>query len=701
MSRSLSKARIILATFVIGLGLAGIAAHTYLGAFSKDTRGVLAVLDHIFDLTLALGLLTILLGVGNLLGEKLKLSFVGTAEEIAFSLFLGMGAIGSSVLILGLLGLLHPLPILLLLVVSVGISRRRFSRLYRVTIEGFRRVTLTRETRIVGLLFASLVIFLLLRAATPPNTADEVIYHLPVTKSFVEQGRVYPMFDNALGNLPFLVHMIYALCLMADSDIAARVFSLFLAVGTALALYGFCSRYLTRRVGVVAIFAFFAAGMVVEVAISTRIDVSLAGVLFLATYAIINYFESERIGWLWVSALLAGFSLGIKHSAGIWLVLIGVMYLFEALIRKRQRVVTTLGRGIAYAVIAAAIASPWYIKNYVWFHNPLYPLITGEVAQFGENELRYFNGEDERKLEAHFQTALAEIPGVVQEQEKAIADAANARIERNAFRWWDLFLKPNSFLMTEPHQYPNYLFLTIPFLIFLRKPRPVLVLLVLASAFVFAITWTSWIGRYLLPAYPPLTIVAAYVITNLSERYNLLRKLPIYLLAVALGVIVSAGVLSMRYFNSLGFVTGMASRRDVQLPLTYYKPIDFINSNLPHNARVMLMGAQLSYGIERPHTSDESWFSTKWRRLLVSNDSLEQVHGDLKRQGFTHILYSPGIFTFAATMGTKGTGGWDLIATEGVEHQLLRNWSTFTLYQQKYLETVYADKYQYYVFRLR
>ena len=157
----------------------------------------------------------------------------------------------------------------------------------------------------------------------------------------------------------------------------------------------------------------------------------------------------------------------------------------------------------------------------------------------------------------------------------------------------------------------------------------------------------------------------------------------------------------MRKFNSLGFVTGMVSRRDVQLPLTYYKPINFINNNSQQDARVMLMGAQLSYGLERPHTSDESWFSTKWRRLLVANDSLEQVHEDLKRQGFTHILYSPTIFTYAATMGTKGTGGWDLIATEGVEHQLLRNWSTFTLYQQKHLETVYADKNQYYVLRLK
>ena len=684
----------------LALCLASIVAHYAVGV-RDDVTGVAAFLNNVFHLTLALSISVVLTFVGHAIARLLRVSFANGPEEISFSLFLGTGVVGLCVLGLGLLGILQPWAILLLTGMLLIASWQSLSRIYRVIGKGFRGILQTRETKVVAALFICLVVFIALRAANPPNAADELIYHLPVTQSLVEQGRVYPVFDNALGNLPFLIHMTYALFLMEDSDIGARLFSLCLAIGAALALYGFCSRYLTRRVGVVAMFAFFAAGMVVEVAITTRIDVSLAGILFLATYAIINYFESERIGWLWISALLAGFSLGIKHSAGIWLLLLGAMYLFKALIRKKQRVLTTLGRGLVYAAIAAAIASPWYIKNYVWFQNPLYPLITGEVAQFGDKGFRYFDANDERKLEAHFQIARAEIPAVVQEQERTIQDAANTRIERNAFRWWNLFLTPNTFLMAEPNQYPNYLFLIIPFLIFVRKQRLVVLLLVLACAFVFAITWSSWIGRYLLPAYPPLTIVAAYVITTLSERYNLLRKLPIYLLAGALGVIVSAGVLSMRKFNSLGFVTGMVSRRDVQLPLTYYKPINFINYDLPQNARVMLMGAQLSYGLQRPHTSDESWFSTKWRRLLVKNDSLEEVHEDLKRLGVTHILYSPTIFTYAAAMGTKGTGGWDLIATENLEHQLLRNWSTFTLYRHKYLENVYADQNQYYVFRLK
>src|ERR1051325_2053566 len=88
-----------------------------------------------------------------------------------------------------------------------------------------------------------MIAFLVMRAATPPNAPDEIIYHLSVTNDFVKHGGVFPLFDNSLGNFPFLIHMVYAIGKLAGSEIAARIFSLFLAVGTSLGIFGFCARY--------------------------------------------------------------------------------------------------------------------------------------------------------------------------------------------------------------------------------------------------------------------------------------------------------------------------------------------------------------------------------------------------------------------------------------------------------------------------
>jgi 4-amino-4-deoxy-L-arabinose transferase-like glycosyltransferase len=693
----------ILLTSLAAIGFAAVAAHIYLDS-PEDAKGVLAVLDHVFDVTLALALTVTSVSVGYAVCEGFRFKFANAAEAIGVSLFVGTGVIGLTVLFLGLASLLRPIPIAAMLAVCIVFSRRSWMRLYPRIKATIQSLTSTREAAVVTTIYFSLIVFLTLRAAVPPTAADEVIYHLPVTSDFVQHGAVHPMFDNSLGNLPFLIHMIYTICLLAGSDIAARVISLFLAVGTSFAIFGFCARYLSTQVAAVAAFAFFAAGMVVEVAVTSRIDVSLAGMLFTCTYAMVNYLDTGHRGWLWVSAALAGFSLGIKHTAVLWLTLVGFMYLIQRLIMNRDRILPVLGAGVLYSLIAFSIASPWYIKNYVWFHNPVYPLLTGEVAEFGPNGIRYFDANDERRLDAHFDVARAEMPDVVAAQEKELTDAVNSRVQRHPLRWWEYFVKPSNYLMSEPFHYPNYLFLVITFLVFMKRPKWISWLLILSLGFIFAVTWTSWIARYLLPAYPALTIVVSYTLIELSERLKSRRasmeRLPLYAVACALAVVIAAGVKTMTTFNSVSFLTGHTSRRETVSRFTYYEPIRFINS-LPSNARILVIGAQLTYGIEREHLTDEGWFATKWRRVLVHNASYEGINEDLKKQHFTHIFYSDGIFKFAAIMGTQGTGGTDMMSVNqkelspearrlGPEYQLLRNWSTFTLYKSKFLETLYS-----------
>src|SRR5262249_11151604 len=156
---------------------------------------------------------------------------------------------------------------------------------------------------------------------------------------------------------------------------------------------------------------------------------------------------------------------------------------------------------------------------------------------------------DERRIDAHFNVARAEMSEVVAAQEKELTDAVNARVQRHPLRWWEYFFKPGHYLMAEPFHYPNYLFLFIPFLVFLKRPKWMLWLLVLSLGFVFAVTATSWIARYLLPAYPALTIVASYTLVELSERVRLrfasLEKLYLYAVAAALAAVIAGGVKSM------------------------------------------------------------------------------------------------------------------------------------------------------------
>ena len=684
--------------------LASVLAHLYIVG-NADSHGVIAILERVFDFALTLCLAALVIMIGRTVARWFRLKFETIAEDFAFSFFLGTGVLGLSVLGLGLIGLLRPWPTATLILVYIAIVTRDFPNFYTLIGDSFRNIVGSRKSIILCALFFCTIAVFALRAATPLHIGDESIYHLPVARQFVNEGRVFPNFNNSLGNFPFLIQMVYALCLMAGSDVAPKLFSLSIAIFSSLGLYGFCARYLSQRVGLIALFGFFGAGMVVEVAVTARIDVSLAGMLFMATYAMINFLDTKRSEWLWVSAMLSGFSLGIKHSAGLWLVLLALMFVIESL-RARRDIVSVVKQIFVYTFISLAFASPWYIKNAIWFHNPVYPLITGEVAEFGSQDIRFFDSNDERRLDAHFAMAQKEIPEVVKQQETQLADAVSRRPSRHPLRFWEFFVKPNSYLMSEPFHFSNYMFLIIPLLLFVRRHRWVTWLLGLSLVFVFSVTYASWIARFLLPAYPPLTIVASYTLSNfcdqLNSRASWTSRLPAWVVALSLSVVVIVSAIWIKTTNGLQFLTGRMSRQEFLTQLPYYGPFAFINSNLPSNARIMLLGVQPNYDIERDYLTDETWFATKWRRLLAQHASLEEVNDELKRQGVTHVFYSPGLFTYAAMTGLQGAGGMQLVEGSerkqtgesqrlGAEYVLLRNWATFTLYQTKFLETVYTD----------
>lgn len=694
-------------TLLAVLAGGSVYAHVHLSGQEDDYTGGLAILDRLFDLFLATLLIGLAFGVGRAITGKIGLVFDNVAEEIGLSVVIGAGVVGLSLLALGLAGTLKPLPIIILFLLLVAICARRLGGLYQAVAKEYRSVATTRIKRFAALLVALFVVLLILRAATPPHSYDEAIYHLSVAKLFAAKGRVFPVYDNWAGNMPFLVQMIYAACLIFGSDIAAKLFSLGLTLTCAISLYGFCARFLNRRAGAVAMIGFFGAGMVVEVGTTSRIDVTLGCMLFLATHSMIVYLESKQTGWLLMSAALSGFALGTKYSAGVWLALLGAMFLYETLVTSREKLRIVIRQGFLYVLIAAAVASPWFIKNLVWFQNPVYPFMTGEIAEVADGSVRYFTADDERRLEAHFQTVRTQMPEAVATLEHELAQAASRREQRHPFRVWEYFIYPDKYGMGEPYHDPNNLFLITPLLLFLRKRRWTVWLAILSLGFYVAVVRTSWVARILLPVYPAMTVLAAYVISEAAERakarVRIAALLPAIAILIALGPVALATVLQMRQGGDLSFITGSRSRREYMYGAFYYPAIDFINHNLPSNARVLMIGAQMCYDMRREYVADVNWDTTEWRRVLARNTSMDDVNVELKARGITHVLFSPSLFAFAAQIGREGLPEVSAsIKTSGPDYApQLRTLATFGFYQTRFLDQVYSDKLGYHLYQIR
>ncbi len=703
---------IAIASLILLLG-AALYAHIHIASVGEDYTGPLAFLDRVFDIFLA----SALIGVGFCVGRKIlrfwSLSFASIAEEFSFSVMLGTGVLALAVLGLGLVGLLKSLPVSLLVLLLVAATYKEVMRLFAALKEMLANATATRTGKILALLFCLLVGILLLRAATPPHAFDDAIYHLSVTDAFVRRGQVYPIIDNSAGNISFLIQMIYAVCLLAKADIAAKIFCLFLALICALSLYGFGARFFSRRTGVIALFAFFAAGMVVEVAVTTRIDVSLACMLWVATYAMILYFQTQQRGWFYASAMLAGFAIGIKYTAGVWLFLLGLMFLIESFRKKTSPVLTIVRLAVVYASIAFALASPWFIKNWIWFHNPIYPFITGEVADYSSGQAKYFTPEDELKLEAHFENARRANPSLVEERRQELEKIVSERVIQRPPYFWEYFTKPDTYNFPEYFHYPNYLFLLVPLLIFVPRHRWLIWLSILSTAFFILMTEISWFPRYLLPLYPPLTLISAYVLTELTNRIkekdtgesriSPATLIVVIVLALTVGFIALLSMGLALRVKDINFVSGQTSRRNFMFIAFYHPPLDFINRQLPENSRVMMLGAQMSYGLKRDYIADISLEATEWRRLLIRNTSLADVNNDLKHRGITHVLVAYDSFRWGATRSGKGSvENLQAAQTSRPDYYVqLRNWATLDQYSSNFLEPLYSDKFGFMLYKLK
>ena len=97
-SKNFRRALVLLAA---ALCIAATVAHFFLKASAENAMGPLAVLDHVFDLVVALLISFVILCAGHTLVKRFEPQFTTQSEHLAFSFFLGTGKMALLVLLIG------------------------------------------------------------------------------------------------------------------------------------------------------------------------------------------------------------------------------------------------------------------------------------------------------------------------------------------------------------------------------------------------------------------------------------------------------------------------------------------------------------------------------------------------------------------------------------------------------------------------
>lgn len=330
------------------------------------------------SLAIWLAVLWVCVGAGAGIALRLRAGGSRLAEELPLAAALGMGVLSYGVLALGLLGALSLWSTLALLLVLAATSWRQMLRIARALPGAIRSLGPFR-LRLLPISLVLLVAFCatLLAALAPARELDydSLVYHLAVPEIWLQDGRIHPIPWLTHSNFPFTMEMLYLFGLLLRGQIVAKLFHFGCGWLLVCAVFAFARRWWGARAGWLGAAIFAAIPLVGWEMTTAYNELALALYAFLAVCALWRYLDGrargEGAGWLWVAAILCGLGMGVKMLAGaVFLFALAALVwgLRNAPHRGRAARQTAL-----FALIAAAVAAPWYLKSYLWTGNPVYP----------------------------------------------------------------------------------------------------------------------------------------------------------------------------------------------------------------------------------------------------------------------------------------------------------------------------------------
>jgi hypothetical protein len=272
--------------------------------------------------------------------------------------------------------------------------------------------------------------------------------------------------------------------------------------------------------------------------------------------------------------------------------------------------------GAVFGAIALCLALPWYVKNWFWSGNPAYPFYFGGT---GWDQLR-----------------LDQLMGYLG------AFSAGRRPIDYLLLPWNLYAQNDKFgTMGAALDLPGLLIpLALPYPL---MPRHKVMDGVAGMAGLYFVIWAlgSQQTRFLLPIFPALALMAAYVLVRIAQalkRWPRAAKLLVFLVAIVpLLVTLLLQLITFYVLPPAGVVLGLESKDSfLQQRLNNYRALQYVTDNLSSEERVMMMWDGRGYHCDERCLPDAD--QSNWTRLIGPTSDPTEVAAELQTKGVTHLL---------------------------------------------------------------
>ena len=605
------------------------AGHLLSSAFDQAYLPLPAPVSAVLALLLAVGMGLLGVGVGERILGWLSIRPASDGERLVLAGGLGLGALGYGFLTLGLVGLLRPWAIFAMLALTgvwVWPQARRWPSRWRGKRAAWRppgffeRLGATLVVVMLGIVLA--------RCLAPVTDYDGLTYHLVVPREYLQAGRILPRPGESHANFPLTVDLLYIPAVLLGLESAAKIIHLGCGVLLGLGVYALAWRLLGTRSGAwLALLVLATTPALGTVGGYAHTDLGWALFEFLAAYALLCWGSEGERGWLALAGVFAGLGMGSKYLGLPALGVLGLAVLVQSglLIRRSWRRV--LGDGLLFGLTALVVAAPWYLKNWLWLGNPVYPL--------------WFGGQ-----------------GWDAYQWATLLSTGTRYGPRQGWLGflllpWDLFRYSIGYFGPTPFIFPTPLSLLLPLYLLVRR-RPAINLLLLISLLRFG-TWaiSARNARYLMDIYPLLSVAVAYLLMELARQRRVRMLIQGIIFALLVANLTWQALLLVQE-GSLPVVLGLESREEYLADHNDppYQVIRFINQ-LPAGSRFFFVGNGQSYYVTTDHVADVN--HDNWGHLAyLWGEEPHQLHQALLTQGMTHVYYSGYDFAWQLNFDFEG-----------------------------------------------
>jgi 4-amino-4-deoxy-L-arabinose transferase-like glycosyltransferase len=199
-------------------------------------------------------------------------------------------------------------------------------------------------------------------------------------KLYLAGGRILPGIDIPHLNFPSLFEMLFMLGLAVRGEVTAKLLHFGFGLLLAGLVFAFSRKHLQLKSGWLAVVFLFSMPMVLTLGGWAYNDLALAFYQVAALYALLCYREKldqrGQNGWLILSGLCCGLAMSLKYTSFVApLTLVGLLIWWHW---QEKRSFKALIRSVLiFGLVAGLIACPWYLKNWLFTGNPVYPFVFG------------------------------------------------------------------------------------------------------------------------------------------------------------------------------------------------------------------------------------------------------------------------------------------------------------------------------------